>query len=103
MLGLRYIEPRIIENAQVRLRDFYYTNTIAVAVSLEVKKDTSLARRDSVLFCFISDDVLLSSITIPITDLVRYEEIWVEKPTVSAGLYANDTFDLYSYSLAKIF
>lgn len=103
MLSLRHIEPRIIENAQVKLRDFYYTNTIAVAVSLEVKKDTSLAKRDSVLFCFISDEALLSSVTIPIIDLVRYEEIWVEKPLAAVDLYANDTFELYSYSLATIF
>lgn len=102
MLNLRHLEPKVIENAQVTLKVLYYTDTISVSVSLDVKKDTSLAHRDDVLFCFVLQDKV-QQVTIPVVDLVQYEEIWLPRPQAKFEVYTNDAFDLYSYTFAKPF
>ena len=100
MQGIRYIEPKINVDAQLKIRSFYYSNTLSVSVSDEIKEDASLIK-DCVLFYFLLDDVLLETLPLPISALLDTDEVWMSPKAVVRGteLYVTDIFDRYSYHL----
>lgn len=105
MQDLKYIEPKICGDAELRIRSFYYTDTLSFSVNREIRKDASHIKDDSVLFYFIHDDVLLETIQVPINVLLQYEEVWIERKNKveEALLFATDTFERYSYYLLQPF
>lgn len=103
MQGLKYIEPGIRCNAEVRIRSFYYTPTLSFSLA-EHARDKIEDERSSVLFYFIKDGNLLECISIPLEFLLENEEVWVErKVQEEAHLYATDIFERYSYFLKQPF
>ena len=105
MQRLKYIEPGIKGNAELRIKSFYYTDTLSFSVTKEIRKDASHIENDCVLFYFIHDRVVLETIQLSIEDLISYEEVWVKrKNTVNeANLFATDTFENYSYYMLQPF
>jgi len=105
MQGLKLIEPGLQGNAELRIRNFYYTDTLSFSVSQDIKKDASHVKDDCVLFYFIHDTILLETIQVPVDALLKYEEVWIKRRNTveDALLFATDTFDLYSYYLLQPF
>ena len=104
MQGLKYIEPGIRCDAELKIRSFYYTPTLSFSLA-EHARDKIEDEQRSVLFYFIKGGELLESIHIPIEYLLHNEEVWVERKVQeeSAHLYATDVFDRYSYFLKQPF
>ena len=105
MEGLKYIEPKIQGDADIRIRSFYYTDTLSFSASREIRKDASHIDDDCVLFYFIHEEILLETIQVPIELLISYEEVWIKRKNSveEALLYATDTFEKYSYYLLHPF
>jgi len=106
MQQLKYIEPGLKGyGAELRIRNFYYSNTLSFSVSKEIKKDASHVKDDCVLFYFIHEGVLLEKIQLPIDSLIKYEEVWVRRQNEveEALLFATNTFKQYSYYLLQPF
>lgn len=105
MQRLKYIEPKIISDADLRIRNFYYTDTLSFSVSEDIKKDASHIEDDSVLFYFIYENVLLETISVSVGTLLECEEVWIRRYNTveDALLFATDTFDRYSYYLLQPF
>jgi hypothetical protein len=105
MHGLKYIEPRLRTNADIRIRSFYYTDTLSISASSDIRKDASHIGDDCVLFYFIHDDIILETIRVAIANLIEYEEVWVKRhcSIEEASLYATNTFEKYSYVLLHPF
>ncbi len=103
MQGLKYIEPGIRCNAELRIRSFYYTPTLSFSLA-DHARDKIEDELCSVLFYFIKDHKLIEHISIPVEYLLENEEVWVERRVQEeAHLYATDTFDRYSYFLKQPF
>lgn len=105
MQGLKYIEPIIAGDADLRIRNFYYTDTLSFSVSEEIREDASHIEHDCVLFYFIHDDILLETIPVLLLDLIAVEEVWVKRQNTveEALLFATDTFEKYSYNVLHPF
>lgn len=103
MQGLKYIEPGMRCDAELKIRSFYNTPTLSFSLA-EHARDKVEDEQRSVLFYFIKDDRLLQFIGIPIEYLLDHEEVWVEcKVQEDAHLYATDIFDRYSYFMKQPF
>lgn len=105
MQRLKYIEPKIVSGAELKIKNFYYTDTLSFSLSENAKKNAHQIQNDCVLFYFLYEDILLETIRVPLQELIGYEEVWATRKNKedSALLFATDIFTLYSYSLLQPF